>query len=233
MTLLRIDQLIERGLVPVSEIPYVLSSRDRLNYLISWLETRVDSATRVLEIGCGAAAVSLARMGASVVAWDKRTVMSEVCDELDIELRAVDLTNASSTWPQPCQSPDTLFDLVIFAEVIEHIPRPPHELLFDLGRQLKPGGLMVITTPNLYRLTNKLRFLRGRPIFAEFYADALEMGHFREYSLPELNQAVNRTNLTTVESKEVFWADGSRPLLSYLTKKIPFAKNYIWCVAKK
>jgi 2-polyprenyl-3-methyl-5-hydroxy-6-metoxy-1,4-benzoquinol methylase len=43
--------------------------------------------------------------------------------------------------------PDNHFDYVISSEVIEHVPAP-HRAIDELYRVLKPGGTLVITTPN-------------------------------------------------------------------------------------
>jgi len=50
------------------------------------------------------------------------------------------------------QFEDTSFDLVVSVEVIEHIPIPDVPLyLQEIKRLLKPGGLVVITTPTTNR----------------------------------------------------------------------------------
>ena len=53
-------------------------------------------------------------------------------------------------------SPDACFDIVLCAEVIEHIDRP-QDCLKEIKRLLKPDGLAIITTPNQ---TNSILGLR-------------------------------------------------------------------------
>lgn len=43
--------------------------------------------------------------------------------------------------------PDNFFDIVISSEVIEHVP-DQYKAMQELFRVLKPGGIMVLTTPN-------------------------------------------------------------------------------------
>jgi 2-polyprenyl-3-methyl-5-hydroxy-6-metoxy-1,4-benzoquinol methylase len=43
--------------------------------------------------------------------------------------------------------PDNTFDIVVSSEVIEHVP-DPYKAMQELYRVLKPGGTMVLTTPN-------------------------------------------------------------------------------------
>ena len=50
------------------------------------------------------------------------------------------------------------FDLLTCMEVIEHVENPRH-LLRGARRLLSPGGLVVITTPNIESTAGRLRFL--------------------------------------------------------------------------
>ena len=43
------------------------------------------------------------------------------------------------------------FDIIMFSEVIEHIPLPAHLVLQRLRIALRPGGVLICTTPNLHR----------------------------------------------------------------------------------
>ena len=59
---------------------------------------------------------------------------------------------------QPLPYPDATFDLVTATEVVEHLERY-REVLRDIARVLKPGGLCILTTPNILNLNSRLRFL--------------------------------------------------------------------------
>jgi SAM-dependent methyltransferase len=52
------------------------------------------------------------------------------------------------------------FDLVLFLEVIEHLVNPD-EALRSIRSILKPGGVLIVTTPNLSSLTSRLSLLAG------------------------------------------------------------------------
>src|SRR6478672_2356843 len=49
------------------------------------------------------------------------------------------------------------FDLIVLAEVVEHLPVPPYLILGKIRSWLKPGGALLITTPNLFRPRNLAR----------------------------------------------------------------------------
>ena len=62
--------------------------------------------------------------------------------------------------------PDNTFDAVLFCEVIEHLTQDPTFTLAELHRVLRPGGYLLITTPNVFRLQNVLDVLRGRATYS-------------------------------------------------------------------
>jgi SAM-dependent methyltransferase len=72
-------------------------------------------------------------------------------------------------------------DVVLALQVIEHIWTPP-ELLAEAARVLRPGGLLVLTTPN--RLTFSPGLGRGQRPTNPF--------HVREYDAAELTELVGR-----------------------------------------
>jgi 2-polyprenyl-3-methyl-5-hydroxy-6-metoxy-1,4-benzoquinol methylase len=55
------------------------------------------------------------------------------------------------------------FDLVVCNNLWEHVPDPLH-LLSKIKSILKPGGYVIVSTPNRYRVSNLVRILRGKPV---------------------------------------------------------------------
>lgn len=55
---------------------------------------------------------------------------------------------------------DAEFDVVVAAELLEHLRRPGR-LVEEIRRVLRPGGTIAGSLPNAYRLKNRLRVLRG------------------------------------------------------------------------
>lgn len=88
---------------------------------------------------------------------------------------------------------DDSFDIVLFTEIIEHITFNPVRMWREIYRVLKPGGRIVVTTPNYYALRGRhwswLRFLQGfgggidvlGVLQQHTYAH-----HWKEYSMREL-----------------------------------------------
>lgn len=82
---------------------------------------------------------------------------------------------------------DKRFDFVFFSEVIEHLPLPGHVVLERLKKALKPGGVIICTTPNFYRLRNIAFMILGLRIHDYFHVPENEsLGHVIEYSRDHL-----------------------------------------------
>lgn len=90
------------------------------------------------------------------------------------------------------------FDLVILAEVVEHLPVPPYLVLSKVRGWLKPGGMLLLTTPNLFRPRNVVRMMLGRDPFDTFMLprDGVSLGHQTEYSARHLGWHVREAGFT-------------------------------------
>ena len=66
------------------------------------------------------------------------------------------------------------FDVVVFSEVMEHV-RFPKKALAEICRVLRPGGRLIGSVPNAFRLRNRFRFLFGQ----QYESDP---SHLRQYS---------------------------------------------------
>ncbi|MEW6184244.1 MAG: class I SAM-dependent methyltransferase [Thermodesulfobacteriota bacterium] len=102
---------------------------------------------------------------------------------------------------EPFPFPDASFDVVLASEIIEHLHFNPYRLLKESYRVLKPGGRILVTTPNLNRWENIFSLLRGRSIhsplsgrFDESFSSILSARHVREYSASELSYMLESQN---------------------------------------
>jgi ubiquinone/menaquinone biosynthesis C-methylase UbiE len=108
---------------------------------------------KILDAPCGDGEVSieLAKLGFEISAVD-------MVDELLPAARAA-LGNrfhiADMTRPLPW--PDASFDLILCVEGIEHL-EDAFAFLGEMHRLLKPGGIVVVTTPNIISLRSRMRF---------------------------------------------------------------------------
>jgi len=104
---------------------------------------------RALDVGCGTgrAAVALARAGFSVDALDidpKVVAIAEVVSErlgVRVSYRVADLAAQRKDYP------DDTYDVVVCMEVLEHVPAW-QQMVSELRRVLKPGGLLFLSVPH-------------------------------------------------------------------------------------
>jgi SAM-dependent methyltransferase len=54
-------------------------------------------------------------------------------------------------------------DIVLACEIIEHLTRAPHVMMLNINSWLKPGGRVILTTPNGAQLDNPLRVKAKMP----------------------------------------------------------------------
>jgi SAM-dependent methyltransferase len=134
---------------------------------------RRKSPGRVLEIGCdeGRYLSLLQARG-----WDVTGV--------DVQPQSHDfILQHDAALPLPFRRE---FDVIIAAEVIEHIVST-EDFLSHCRAVLKPDGVMILTTPNLLFWVNRIRMLfNKRPLFA--YADY----HVRMFIWSDLQEKIGR-----------------------------------------
>lgn len=110
---------------------------------------------RVLDVGCRAGALTQAHLtGNAVVGVDvDREALAEAAQ---LGIRTV-WADAQRRLPFADES----FDVVVAGELLEHLA-DPQALVREASRVLRPGGTLVGSVPNAFRLKNRLRFLFGR-----------------------------------------------------------------------
>jgi SAM-dependent methyltransferase len=142
----------------------------------------------VLDVGGGQLALLANKM------WGDRSSVSDLPGEKQLEYLST-LGITPLIWnlcrqEQPCVA---AYDFIFFSEVIEHLPIPGYLPLQLLRKALKPGGTLICSTPNLYRLRNVVQMALGRPI-TDYWQEAGNgsLGHVIEYSRDHLKWQLER-----------------------------------------
>jgi 2-polyprenyl-3-methyl-5-hydroxy-6-metoxy-1,4-benzoquinol methylase len=142
-----------------------------------WLaevEARIGKG-RLLEVGAGSGAFSRValRRGWTVDATEISASGLRLLRETGATVHAGDLATL--------RLPTGAFDLVVSLEVVEHLAEPAAHLE-ELGRLTRPGGLLLLTTPNFGGLSRRLLGMRWRVIDPEHlgYFTAATLGHALE-----------------------------------------------------
>jgi len=136
-----------------------------------------------------------------VAAIDLTNLMGARCKAKHIELRVCNLAT------EPIPFDDSYFDVVIFTEVLEHLPTSPTDILGEVSRVLRTGGKLIFSTPNFAQLLNRIKLLVGvcpmSPADNQFKRGWVHgYGHVREYTMKEILCVLRSCNFTV--SKKQF-----------------------------
>ena len=115
----------------------------------------IGTGKRVLDLGCRSGALTRHFLdGNSVVGLDVDAAALEKAAALGIEPLQANVE-------EPLPLDDASFDAVVAGELFEHL-QFPDALVAEIRRVLRPGGLLLGSVPNAYRVQSRLRFLAGR-----------------------------------------------------------------------
>ncbi len=120
---------------------------------------------KVLDVGAGWGylAKAIRGQGWTVSACEGNPKRVAAIRKEKIPVKRLDLN--SLKLPYPSRS----FDAVTCVEVIEHV-HAPYFLVQELGRILKPGGTLVVTTPNILNWYSRWKFFK-EGYFNEYFSE--------------------------------------------------------------
>ena len=98
------------------------------------------------------------------------------------------------------------YDIVVLAEVLEHLYTAPELVLKALRQYLCDDGVLVLQTPNGIALRHRLRLLLGRHPYEMIRVERNNPGHFREYTGAELRAIASRAGfaVSRLEAENYF-----------------------------
>jgi len=129
---------------------------------------------------------------------DHRIVTSDRGESFDCYIDQFD----AETDPFPY--PDAHYTTVLCCELIEHLAGDPMHMMAEINRILKPGGHLVLTTPNVVSLRAISAVLQGyHPGFFTAYVrppddEEPEARHNREYAPREIRRLLENSGFEVV-----------------------------------
>lgn len=100
---------------------------------------------------------------------------------------------------EPFPYPEHKFDMVLCCEILEHLALDPTQMLYEVHRVLKPGGHLLLTTPNVLAFQNLQRLAMGKNIYDQYSGYGIYGRHNREYAPLELIQLLHACHFRVVE----------------------------------
>jgi len=114
--------------------------------------------------------------------------------------------------------PDEHFATVLCCELLEHLPTDPMFMMAEINRVLKPGGHVVMTTPNVASMRAMRAILEGyHPGFFPAYIRPAEPGaevearHAREYTPREIHNLLIDSGFSVERLETGEFLDKPRP----------------------
>ena len=172
----------------------------------------VERSTRILDVGAGQGYFcrKLKDLGYDV----------EACDILPEQFRCPDIPFVKVDLTRPLPIEDNQYDCVVSIEVVEHVENHLH-FMRELVRVTRPGGLIILTTPNVLSIPSRWHsFLYGYTDCAPYPLDPAREDYFLEHinpiSVPEVLFCLERSGaeletLTTNRYRKSAW-----PLMALL-----------------
>lgn len=223
--------------------------------MIADIMARFPAGSDVLDVGCFNGYISLLfkELGYHVTGTDACELEDRraIFDKPGIEFI---YSNLNDLDPFERLARDS-FDIVIIAQVIEHILNHPLGLIRSLAKRMRPGGVMIVTTPNPATLMGAARVLRGNSLLwgtRDFIDEPKIDGeriitkadiHYREYTGDELCHMLSGAGLR-VEQRRYLGLGNTRrqsplkrlvknnPITRRLMSKRLFASNHYFLATK-
>ena len=162
----------------------------------------------VLDLGCGSGALGHELLRRRLVGF---YVGIDVASQALNMARTADLTVVKADVSKRLPLATGWADLIYAAEIIEHV-FDTDRFVQEMKRLLKPGGRIVLTTPNAASLGRRLLLAMGRNPYLEFAAGPHDAGHIRYFLSGTLHDvcARNGLNVTSLESDYVNFHSSGR-----------------------
>jgi SAM-dependent methyltransferase len=128
--------------------------------------------------------------------------------------------------------PDKSFDIVLCCELLEHLILNPTHMLLEIYRILKPGGRVLITTPNVLVLRNLVSLLKHRRnIYYPYSGYGVYGRHNREWTLEELVQFVEGCGYS-IENAQIVDTYPHHGYSRWLKMLFPFFRDMLLVVGR-
>lgn len=214
-------------------VTYISRVDPRLRLIIDLLASRRPGST--LDLGCGRGFLldHLADAGLSGL------VGVDVFD--DVESPRWDYRRGDVTERLPAD--DASVECVIAGEIIEHVPNPD-DLLREIRRVLVPGGLLVLSTPNLVSWANRILVPLGvQPLGTETSSEIAlgrrhrvlgqgnqVQGHLKLFTHHALSEILERYGFTVTAKRGVpaFFPAPVDRLDRWMSRVVPLSSGLLY-----
>lgn len=146
----------------------------------------------ILDVGCGTGLLGkeIKKLYPKAKVWgvdNSKETLNYATQRLDkVKFHNIELGTPSDFFD------GTLFDVIIFADILEHV-KNPNQVLKEYSLFLKNDGLLIISLPNIASWTIRLLLLLGKFNYTE--TGILDKTHLHFYTLKTGKELIQTNNL--------------------------------------
>jgi 2-polyprenyl-3-methyl-5-hydroxy-6-metoxy-1,4-benzoquinol methylase len=176
------------------------------------------SNNTILDVGCGTGLIGgeLKKNGNTVygVDYSRQAVKNAV--KRGVIAKAADIEHGKIPFK------DNFFDGVVLGEIIEHI-YDTDAFLQKVRQKIKPGGFMIVTTPNLATFGRRVLLLFGKNPHIEYYFREDSAGHIKYFIRDTLTRLLreNGFEIGVFTSDEVNFTASGKVQSKLLARMFP------------
>ncbi|MHA1755665.1 MAG: class I SAM-dependent methyltransferase, partial [Promethearchaeota archaeon] len=188
-TLIKIEKKINKIFINTEEKNYWNLSWRRFNYVLNNFIPLSNKNITILDVGAAPHhfSIILKELGYNVSTIDsKEDKWTRRAMDLGIDINIFDI-----------ESDDFLdierkFDIILFLEIFEHLNyyKLP-KIMFNLRKLMHGDSILILTTPNLASIENRLLLLLGKPI--------INWTHQREYSYQQVEDIMRKSGYILIK----------------------------------
>jgi len=217
------DLLTENPLMFVEDAPedrihYVRNCLQRFTHTVSWIPTLPENP-RILDVGCFPPCM----MQILLHVFEGQCILEGITHDWKIwpgSSTGVSREKISIPWDRDKRQhvlvwrlnaekdrfpySDEGFDLVLCTEVIEHLIFSPTHMLYEINRVLKPGGILILSTPNALNIVDTLKLAAGRSPYDPYSGYGVYGRHNRLFTQKELKALLTACNFRIFSSSVSF-----------------------------
>ncbi len=201
--------------------------KEHLGRYIVTLKLIPFSSKKLIVLDVGAAPGYLARMIQQLFQYDVYALDRHAMPFLDFQ-SYVDAMKRHGVIVKDCDVDkdrfpflDETFDVVLSTEVVEHLYKPEHALN-EINRVMKANGILILSTVNFLRASNRVKVMLGKP--TTFHG-------VKEYTLEELKKLLKNTNFLVKRVVFSDWEEQKLIIEVLQSPRLPISSVF-WTIVK-